>query len=107
MSLNPKYLQPGTEIAFYRVVDQLGTGGLGAVYKAERDGRPYALKISTYSLLELGPEERGQLDARAKREFGALAQLLPALFERSPRRSLHHQVDLYLRLRSRRTDDKT
>ena len=75
MSLNPKYLQPGTEIAFYRVVDQLGTGGLGAVYKVERDGRPYALKISTYSLLELGPEERGQLDARAKREFGALAQL--------------------------------
>lgn len=74
-ALDPTYLQPDTLVGYYRVVDKLGSGGLAAVYQVERDGKPYALKIATYSAADLPPEERDHLDSRAKLEFGSLSLL--------------------------------
>jgi serine/threonine protein kinase len=74
--VNPKYLAPGTVIGgCYRVVDQVGSGGLAAVYKVEDRGKFFALKMATYSAADLAPEEREHLDERAKREFIAIGNL--------------------------------
>jgi len=55
----------GEMIGDYKVVAFLGAGGLGIVYKVERGGRFFALKLL------LVPE----LDGRAKREIGILILL--------------------------------
>jgi serine/threonine-protein kinase len=49
----------------YRVVELLGAGGLGIVYKVERGGRYFALKLLLVH----------ELDGRAKREIGILVHL--------------------------------
>jgi serine/threonine-protein kinase len=55
----------GEMIGDYKVIAFLGAGGLGIVYKVERGGRFFALKLL------LVPE----LDGRAKREIGILILL--------------------------------
>ena len=52
-------------IGDYRIVGLLGAGGLGIVYKVERGGRFFALKLLLVSTL----------DGRAKREIGILIHL--------------------------------
>jgi serine/threonine-protein kinase len=55
----------GEMIGDYKVVGLLGAGGLGVVYKVERGGRFFALKLLLLS----------QLDGRARREIGILIHL--------------------------------
>ncbi len=55
----------GEMIGDYEVVGFLGSGGLGIVYKVERGGRFFALKLLLVS----------KLDGRAKREIGILIHL--------------------------------
>ena len=55
----------GDMIGPYRVVELLGAGGLGIVYKVERGGRYFALKLLLVH----------ELDGRAKREIGILVHL--------------------------------
>jgi serine/threonine-protein kinase len=60
----PEALGPGTEVGTWRVVERLGVGGFGAVYRVEDMARPgefYALKLA------LHPE-----DERAEREVTLL-----------------------------------
>ncbi|WIG97929.1 serine/threonine protein kinase [Myxococcus sp. SDU36] len=62
--VNPESLGPGTEVGSWRVVERLGVGGFGAVYRVEDLARPgefYALKLA------LRPG-----DARAEREVTLL-----------------------------------
>jgi tetratricopeptide (TPR) repeat protein len=63
---------PGTSILQYRVIDRLGSGGMGDVYLAEdtRLGRRVALKFLT-AALDAAPEAR----ARLVREAQVAAQL--------------------------------
>jgi eukaryotic-like serine/threonine-protein kinase len=57
---------PDTDEAIgdYKVVTRLGAGGHGVVYKVERGGRLFALKLLP-----------GSLDGRTKREIGILVLL--------------------------------
>ncbi|RKH67576.1 serine/threonine-protein kinase [Corallococcus aberystwythensis] len=47
----PEALAPGTEVGTWRVVERLGVGGFGAVYRVEDGARPgefYALKLALH-----------------------------------------------------------
>ncbi|OJH35563.1 hypothetical protein [Cystobacter ferrugineus] len=57
---------PDTDEAIgdYKVVTRLGAGGRGVVYKVERGGRLFALKLLP-----------GPMDGRTKREIGILVLL--------------------------------
>ena len=65
MGLTLRHPEIDEMIGPYRVVELLGAGGLGIVYKVERGGSFFALKLL------LVPE----LDGRGKREIGILAIL--------------------------------
>jgi serine/threonine-protein kinase len=72
---DPGYLLKGRQIGYYTIVRRIGAGQFGAVYEAKRGDRRYALKIATYKLSELSPEERKHQDDRVKREVAALISL--------------------------------
>ncbi|WP_043432504.1 serine/threonine protein kinase [Cystobacter fuscus] len=62
--LFPDALPPGTQVGRWRVVEQLGVGGQGAVYRVEDIDRPgdfYALKLALYAR-----------DGRAEREVALM-----------------------------------
>ncbi len=65
MGLTLRHPDIGDMIGDYKIVGFLGAGGLGIVYKVERGGSFFALKLL------LVPE----LDGRAKREIGILVHL--------------------------------
>lgn len=62
-------LEPGDCVDHYRVVEQLGAGGMGCVYHVEHVtlGRPYALKVLHSDVLERDPRsiDRFVREARA------------------------------------------
>lgn len=70
--VNPRYLLPGTAVGFYTIVDLIGTGAMGATYRAARAGKVYALKIATFQLEELTADQRRSEEARIRREVAAL-----------------------------------
>jgi serine/threonine-protein kinase len=57
--------QPGESVGGYRILSPVGKGGFGSVFKAERDGRLFALKV----LRNVG------LHPRARREISTLLML--------------------------------
>ncbi len=67
-------VQPGTEIGPYRVVGQLGRGGMGVVFEARhtRVGQRAALKL-------LAPDRRGTIGDDAVRRFLAEVEVLSRL----------------------------
>ena len=56
--IDPSYLEKGTRIGAYEVVDKLGVGGFGCLWKVRREGRSYALKIGRQRLSGLDAEDR-------------------------------------------------
>ncbi len=74
-SRNPEYLLPGTRIGLYEVVDLVGRGGFGSLYKVRREGQTFALKISHFAARDLGSDERDDFDARSRREMASLLSL--------------------------------
>ncbi len=73
--IDPAGIPPGTRIHAYEVVSRLGQGGMGAVYKVVRDGKPYALKLAVQRNSDLSPEQRAIADGRTRREVATLAAI--------------------------------
>jgi hypothetical protein len=74
-AIDPSYLEKGTRIGAYEVVDKLGTGGFGCLWKVRRDGKVYALKMGRQRLSELDAEDREHYQERLDREIAALKTL--------------------------------
>ncbi len=73
--LKPDYLPPGTVVRGYTILDRVGAGGFGALYKVTADERIYALKLSTTRFSDFTPEEQRRQEERADREVVALKSL--------------------------------
>lgn len=73
--IDPSYLEKGTRIGAYEVVDKLGSGGFGCLWKVRREGKLYALKIGRQRLSELDAEDREHYQERLDREIAALKTL--------------------------------
>jgi serine/threonine-protein kinase len=57
--------RPGESVGSYRIIEQVGEGGQGTVFRAERDGRLYVVKVL---------HQRG-LGERARREISLMSRL--------------------------------
>jgi len=68
----PDWLQRGEKVGLYEIQDRVGVGGFGALYRATRDGRDYALKIPLNRPEDLDPHERESTEERLGREVGTL-----------------------------------
>lgn len=73
--IDPGYLQPGTMVGPYKILDRTGEGGFGFLYRVERDGKTYALKLSRERLADLTDEDRAHNEERTDREILALKSL--------------------------------
>ena len=73
--IDPGYLQPGTMVGAYKILDRAGEGGFGFLYRVERDGKIYALKLSRERLADLTEEDRAHNEERTDREILALKSL--------------------------------
>jgi serine/threonine-protein kinase len=80
-SLHPDHLQPGHQVGPWRIVERLGVGGSARVFKVEREGIFYALKMSLRPLPtgEEGAEEEEDTAWRWRmtREVAALLTYAP------------------------------
>ncbi len=70
--IDPSYLEKGTRIGAYEIVDKLGGGGFGCLWKVRRDGKLYALKIGRQRLADLDADDRRHYQERLDREIAAL-----------------------------------
>lgn len=73
---HPDQLVPDSEVGPWRVVASLGAGGFGRVFKVERGGRFYSLKMA---LRPAGPhaEEEEDVNGRLAHEVAALLACAP------------------------------
>ncbi|WP_002637675.1 serine/threonine protein kinase [Myxococcus hansupus] len=69
---HPAQLQPGQWVDGWRVVCLLGAGTYGAVYRVEKNGRHFAMKLAMHRASSGDAE---QADARLQRELGCLVHL--------------------------------
>jgi serine/threonine-protein kinase len=84
-ALHPDQLEPGHMVGTFRILEVLGAGGFGRVFKAERDGHLYALKMALRPAAAERPAQEEDVDGRLAREAAFLAgrrhhpHLLPVL----------------------------
>jgi serine/threonine-protein kinase len=77
-AFHPDHLRPGHMVGAYRIVEPLGSGNFGRVFKAERDGNLFTLKMAVRPAPELPqqtPEkalEEREVDARMSHEGAIL-----------------------------------
>jgi serine/threonine protein kinase len=73
--MKSSYLQPGTKVGAYEIVNLVGHGGFGFLYRVTRDGKTYALKMARDRPADLAPEDRAEAHDRLDREISALTSL--------------------------------
>lgn len=73
--INPAYLQPGTMVGPYEIVDLVGSGGFGSLYRVRRDEKTYALKLAHVRMADVCAEDRADREERIDREIAALKTL--------------------------------
>jgi serine/threonine-protein kinase len=79
-TLHPDHLQPGHMVGPWLIVQVLGSGGSSRVFKVERDGRPYSMKVALRPVSdsqEALPEEQY---VEEKSAYRRLAREAAALF---------------------------
>ncbi|HYO58932.1 serine/threonine protein kinase, partial [Archangium sp.] len=80
-TLHPDHLKPGHMVGPWRIVDRLGVGGSARVFKVERDGVLYTMKMALRPLsTEEDKDEPGEGTAgtwRMRREVAALLTCSP------------------------------
>src|SRR5688572_9583279 len=69
---HPTAIPVGTQVGPYRVVGRVGEGGMGTVYRCERDGQEVAIKFPRQRHSDLTENQRADLEARMLREVSAL-----------------------------------
>jgi len=81
-------METGAEVKGYRVLRKLGTGGFGAVYLVEKEGRRYALKQLSDNLINPDISERFIKEAlrmeeiRRQHNIGYLVRIYEVMFDR-------------------------
>jgi serine/threonine protein kinase len=73
--INPAYLQPGTMVGPYEIVDLVGSGGFGSLYRVRRDEKTYALKLAHVRMSDVCADDRADREERLDREIAALKTL--------------------------------
>jgi serine/threonine-protein kinase len=74
--LHPDRLLPGDTVGPFKILDVLGAGGLGRVFKVEQDHHVYALKMATRLPGQKAPGEE-DVDGRCQREASAMLARSP------------------------------
>ena|GEM_PF-762994 len=73
---HPDQLVPGSEVGPWRIVASLGSGGFGRVFKVERGGRSYSLKMALRPA-GLHAAEEEDINGRLAHEVAALLACAP------------------------------
>jgi serine/threonine-protein kinase len=78
--LHPEHLQPGQAVGPWHIVEVLGLGGSSRVFKVEREGHPYTLKMALRPLSDSQEELSEEQYVEEKRAYRKLAREAAALF---------------------------
>ncbi|MCY1075186.1 serine/threonine protein kinase [Archangium lansingense] len=79
-ALHPDHLQPGHVVGPWHIVQVLGRGGSSRVFKVERDGRPYSMKMALLPLTQSKEELTEEQYVEEKSAYRRLAHEAAALF---------------------------
>jgi serine/threonine-protein kinase len=89
-ALHPDQLNPGDSVGPWCIVQVLGRGGSSRVFKVERDGRPYSMKMALRPLTD-SPEDLPEEEyVEEKSAYRRLAREAAALFTYSSHPNLLH-----------------
>jgi eukaryotic-like serine/threonine-protein kinase len=78
--LHPDHLQPGDRVGPWLITQVLGRGGSSRVFKVERDGRPYSMKVALSPLSDSREKLREEAYVEEKSAWRRLAREAAALF---------------------------
>ncbi|MCY1082583.1 serine/threonine protein kinase [Archangium lansingense] len=79
-ALHPDHLNPGDMVGPWLIVQVLGRGGSSRVFKVERDGRPYSLKMALLPLTQSREDLTEEQYVEEKSTYRQLAREAAALF---------------------------
>lgn len=89
-ALHPDHLQPGHVVGPWHIVEVLGRGGSSRVFKVERDGRPYSMKMALLPLNQSTEELTEEQYVEEASGYRRLAREAAALFTYSSHPNLLH-----------------
>ncbi|ATB30255.1 serine/threonine protein kinase [Melittangium boletus] len=79
-ALHPDHLRPGDSVGPWHIVQVLGQGGSARVFKVERDGHPYSMKMALRPLSDSREELSEEEYQEEKNTYRQLAHEAAALF---------------------------